>query len=153
MLRVHYKSSTSEVTYDTPSKPKIGKIHSLYLRWTNVSTVVYFDDVIVSSKFQGKLTASPTSIQPIYFGSLDGTQEYCKCYIYDIEYNNLALPAGVQRTHDENISLFNRTQTEKTQSLSMIPSVPTAGSSYGEGTLIIKNDIFYNYHSLLVFSL
>jgi hypothetical protein len=144
-IKIYSGDGTNDASWLSSKKPEIGKIHSFYVRWTKLSTIIYFDDEIVIAKNK-KITASPINPDTVFFGGYNATLQKTKCYIFDIEYNNISLPIIYQRSHDENISLFNRTQAEKLTAISNIPANPAVSNAWGEGTLIIEDDLIKLYH-------
>lgn len=131
-------------TWASAITPEIGKIHSFYCRWTKRSTVIYLDGVPIIDTLY-KIPASPANTAPLCLGSYNGTLQMTKCYIYDIEYNNASLPTSSLRSLNENVSVFHKTQTEKINFISHLPSAITT-AYWGEGTIFVESDVIKVYH-------
>jgi hypothetical protein len=145
LLKIYTGDGTNDSFWISATKPEIGKIHSYYIKWTSNSTIIYYDGEIVCAKNK-KITTSPTNPDTCFFGAYNTTLQFCKVYIFDVEYNNSSLPITYQRARAENISIFNRTQSEKLSYVSNLPATISSKTVWGESSLIFDNNILYCYH-------
>lgn len=132
------------LTWAGTTKMETGRIYSLTIRWTKVVTTIYLNGESMFCTMV-RVANAPANATTLYFGSHSAGVEFTKCYIWDIEYNDSSLPIVYQRSHNDNVSLFNRTQTEKITAISSLPAAPI-GAYWGEGDLIIEGGVMKLYH-------